>query len=141
MPARFDHEKPKVYQDAVTFCAWATPVLESVPRRYAAHDQLDRASTSIVLNIAEGNGKRSYKDRSRFFDIARGSAVEHAACLDVLVARNMLDREQAGTGKAQLLEIVSMTAGLLARFAGDGYVAEGEAVYGASAVGGEKEER
>ena len=47
-------------------------------------DQLDRASTSIPLNIAEENGKFTGADRCRFFDIARGSALECAASLDVL---------------------------------------------------------
>jgi hypothetical protein len=60
------------------------PSLKRLPAKLAAKDQLDRASTSIVLNLAEGNGKRSHPDRCRYFDIARGSALECAACLDVL---------------------------------------------------------
>lgn len=130
MHRRFDHENLKVYQMGVAFCGWCTPLLEGITSRVAAKDQLDRASTSIVLNIAEGNGKRSYRDRSRFFDIARGSGVESAACMDVLVARGMIEESKAAQGKEQLLEIVSMIGGLLARFAGDGRVEEELAEYG-----------
>jgi len=71
MPKTFDHENLKVYQKAINFITWLNPVLENIPRRNAAYDQLDRASTSIALNIAEGNGKFTPKDRCRFFDIAR----------------------------------------------------------------------
>ena len=53
-------------------------------------DQLDRASTSIALNIAEGNGKYALKDRCRFFDIAHGSALECASAQDILVAKGRL---------------------------------------------------
>jgi four helix bundle protein len=130
MHRRFDHENLKVYQMGITFCGWCPPLLEGIASRVAAKDQLDRASTSIVLNIAEGNGKRSYRDRSRFFDIARGSGVESAACLDVLVARGLVETEVAEKGKAQLFETVSMIGGLLARFAGDGRVEEDQAECG-----------
>ena len=119
MPAQFDHERLKVYQEALRFVVWASPIIEDLPGKLAAKDQLDRASTSVVLNLAEGNGKRSHPDRCRYFDIARGSGVECAACLDVLVARNTLAPELARDGKAILLEVVSMTAGLIARFSGE----------------------
>jgi four helix bundle protein len=119
MPAQFDHEKLRAYQEALRFASWVEPVIEQLSGKLAAKDQLDRASTSIVLNIAEGNGKRSHPDRCRYFDIARGSGVECAACLDVLVASNKLAPELARDGKAILLEVVSMTAGLIARFSGE----------------------
>jgi four helix bundle protein len=51
-------------------------------------------STSIPLNIAEGNGKYAPKDRCRFFDIAHGSALECAAGLDILVAKAKLMPDQ-----------------------------------------------
>jgi four helix bundle protein len=115
----FDHEKLKAYQTALQFVAWAESLLERVPGKVAAKDQLDRASTSVVLNLAEGNGKRSHPDRCRFFDIARGSGVECAACLDVLVAKRRIGEEDVRVGKSILLEVVSMTAGLIARFSGE----------------------
>lgn len=130
MQDRFHHENLKVYQRGVAFCGWCTAIVEGLPSRVAARDQLDRASTSIVLNIAEGNGKRSYRDRSRYFDIARGSALECAACLDVLVSRGLIQTDLAVQGKEQLFEIVSMVSGLLARYSGDGRVDEEQTEYG-----------
>ena len=130
MRRRFDHENLQVYQNAVKFCAWVTPLLESIPGKLAAKDQLDRASTRVVLNLAEGNGKRSYSDRSRYFDIARGSGVECAACLDGLVARNAIETGLAEDGKSQSIDIVSMIGGLMTRFAGEGRVEEDQSGYG-----------
>jgi four helix bundle protein len=113
MRTYFDHEKLKVYQRALGFVTWATDLLAQVEARAAVRDQLDRASTSIALNIAEGNGKFAVRDRCRFLDFARGSALECAACLDVLVAKRLLNEEAILPGKLQLLEIVSMLTGLV----------------------------
>jgi four helix bundle protein len=66
----------------------------------------------VPLNIAEGNGKFAVRDRCRFIEIARGSAFECAACLDVLVAKGLCNRDKISAGKAQLFEIVSMLTGL-----------------------------
>jgi four helix bundle protein len=109
----FDHEKLAVYQEAIAFVAWLAPLLEGLSRPGEVRDQLDRASTSIPLNIAEGNGKYSVKDRCRFFDIANGSAFECASGLDVLVAKGKLTDEQIDAGKERLSGIVKMLVGLL----------------------------
>jgi four helix bundle protein len=108
----FDHEKLKVYQSAIAFITWSTDLLLQVQGKAAVKDQLDRASTSVALNIAEGNGKFGIRDRCRFLDFARGSALECAACLDVLVAKRLLGPETIKAGKQELLEIVSMLIGL-----------------------------
>ena len=75
---QFDHEKLNVYQTAVIFVAWSSDLLTDIPKNISVYNQFDRASTSIPLNIAEGNGKYTPADRCRFFDIARGSALECA---------------------------------------------------------------
>jgi four helix bundle protein len=116
MRAVFHHENLKAYREALHFVGWVDPIINRLPARLAAKDQLDRASTSVVLNLAEGNGKRSHADRCRFFDIARGSGVECAACLDVLLVKKRISEEEADAGKAVLIEVVSMTAGLIAHF-------------------------
>src|SRR5207244_3288767 len=111
----FDHEKLEVYREAVAFVAWLSALLEATVRVGDVRDQLDRASTSIPLNIAEGNGKYSPKDRCRFFGIAHGSALECAAGLDVLVAKAKLTPEQIHPGKERLQKIVRMLMGLIKR--------------------------
>lgn len=110
---RFDHEKLTVYQRSLGFIVWLTEILERVPSKLSAHSQLDRASTSIPLNIAEGNGRFTPSDRCRFFDIARGSTLECAAALDVLVAKKILTETEIGAGKADLAEMTAMLIGLI----------------------------
>ena len=120
-PRQFDHEKLDVYQLALSFVTWLTDLLEEVrqsgtPQLREIIDQVDRASTSIVLNIAEGNGRRSTKQRARFFDDARGSATESAACLDVLIAKRSATGDRIMEGKRTLLRIVSILTKLVERF-------------------------
>ena len=116
MKSYFDHEKLDVYRQAIDFCGWVGEFLASISPKAAAKDQLDRASTSIPLNIAEWNGKFSARDRARFFEMARGSALECAACLDVLIARKLTTGEKVTASKEQLVRIVEMLVGLLRRF-------------------------
>jgi four helix bundle protein len=116
MKIYFDHEKLDVYREAINFCGWVGEFLASISAKSAAKDQLDRASTSIPLNIAEGNGKFSARDRARFFETARGSALECAACLDVLVVRKLVKEEPLAAQKERLVRIVEMLVGLLRRF-------------------------
>lgn len=111
----FSHEKLVAYQKSIDFVAWTQPLIESLPGKISARDQLERASTSVPLNIAEGNAKFSQTDRARFFQIAHGSAVECAACLDVLVVRHAISTEIAQAGKIQLEPVVNMLMGLLDR--------------------------
>ena len=83
-----------------------------------ARDQWFRAAQSIPLNIAEGNGKQSLKDKKRFFEIARGSALECAAIHDVLRVCNAIDDDTNCRGKADLKRIVSMLTRLIQRTTG-----------------------
>ena len=114
----FDHEKLDVYRLSIEFQAWVGDLLDAGFGKRAkpsAAKHLDEASTSISNNIAEGNGKRSYTDRARFVDIACGSGLECAACIDALVARKLLEPERAKTGKRTLHRIVSMLHKLRAK--------------------------
>ena len=110
---RFDHEKLEVYREAIAFIAWLSALLEGTVRIGDVRDQLDRASTSMPLNISEGNGKYSPKDRCQFFDTAHGSALECAAGLDILVARAKLTPDQVRPGKERHQRIVRLLMGLI----------------------------
>src|SRR6267378_298135 len=133
---RFDHEKLNVYHRSLKFITWTTDILERVPSKLSVHGQLDRASTSIPLNIAEGNGRFSSADRCRFFDIARGSTLECAAALDVLVAKKVLTEADIDSGKADLAEMTSMLVGLI-RSNSEARLHEDAVPYGAEALSAE----
>ena len=109
----FHHEKLTVYKRALEFAGWSQHLIDSATKRLSTRDQLARAGDSIALNIAEGNGKFSQKDRARFFQIAHGSAFECAACLDLLVARQCCEDSAVVKGKEILEEIVRMLFTLL----------------------------
>lgn len=111
----FDHEKLEVYREALSFVGWISPILEGLLKAGDVKDHLERASNSIVLNIAEGNGKYAPKDRCRYFDTAHGSSLECAAALDILVAKQKMTVEAIRPGKEQLQHIVRMLYGLIKR--------------------------
>ena len=89
-------------------------------------------------NIAEGNGKRSGRDRRRFFEIARGSAFECASILDILVAYEAISAECSTEGRRLLLRIVPMLSRMTERRGGE--MRDGPAGYGEEDGGNEDED-
>jgi four helix bundle protein len=106
---RFGHENLDVYQLSLRYVAWAYHLAKGLTGQDRhARDQLLRASQSIPQNIAEGNGKGTEADRRRYFEIARGSALECASIQDILVVYETIDSEKNEEGKKILNRIVSM---------------------------------
>ena len=68
-----------------------------------------------MLNIAEGAGRRSPADKGRFYSMARGSATECSAVVDLLGARNLVDDRLRERARALLVRIVQMLSRLVAR--------------------------
>ena len=78
-----------MYRVAVEFQLLAASIVAG-RRLGALRDQLDRASVSIVLNVAEGSGRFAPADKAHFYLIARGSAMECLAALSLLYARSLV---------------------------------------------------
>lgn len=105
----FDHEKWDVYRAALEFIIVAKSVVENLPRGNAyLTDQLQRAATSIPLNIAEGAGEHSLDEKSRFYRIAKRSSTECASILDVCKTMQLIDEIKYANGRELLLRIVAM---------------------------------
>ena len=114
----FGHENLDVYRLSIAYVAWVYEKANSLKGVHRpARDQWLRASQSIPLNIAEGNGKTAQADRRRYFEISRGSALECAAVQDVLVVGKALNLEESRARKIELDRIVAM----LSRLGGRGY--------------------
>jgi four helix bundle protein len=128
----FDHEKLDVYQLQIQFVGWVTILLDDLAketksaRTREVRGQLDRASLSVLLNVAEGNGKRYLKARAKFLDDARGSATECAACLDALVAKRACAPERTREGKELLVRVAAMLTKLILRLEADSSTTRGD---------------
>jgi len=80
-----------VYQDGLLFVDEIYSITErwSTSERFGLVDQLRRAASSIVLNIAEGSS-RTKKDFGHFIDISRGSCYECVAILTIAHGRKLI---------------------------------------------------
>src|SRR3990167_3887716 len=105
----FDHEKLDVYQTAIEFVVIIESIVKQFPRGSAyLVDQLQRAGSSVTLNIAEGAGEFSPNEKIRFYRMARRSATECAGILDICTRLNLIDENMSSKSRGLLLRIASM---------------------------------
>ena len=104
----FDHERLDVYRKALEFVAWCGRLRNDGDMPCSTMTALDRASTGVALNIAEGNGKFSAKDRCRFIGHARTAALQAAATLDVHAVQQTKSKLAVVAGKKRLADTVRM---------------------------------
>jgi len=108
------YQKLDVYQCSIQFIACAAVILSKLPRGSSyLCDELRRASMSIALNIAEGVGKPTEADRSRYWGIARGSAMECGAILDVCDTLKLTHPDHLEKCRHLLERIVSMLSKMM----------------------------
>ncbi|WP_437302983.1 four helix bundle protein [Sorangium sp. So ce388] len=107
--ALLDHENLDAYHRSIDFLALALRLVARLPRgERELRDQLKRAAMSVPLNVAEGSGKPAAADRARFYAIARGSAMECGALVDVCRVAGFLPTSEAEDAKILLVRIVAM---------------------------------
>lgn len=105
----FDHEKLDVYQAAIDLVILINTVVENLPRgRAYLADQLQRAGSSVPLNIAEGSGEFSANEKIRFYRMAKRSATECAAILDICRRLEIIDENNYTKSRELLMRIVAM---------------------------------
>ena len=113
---QFDFEKLDIYKISIQYTVVSDGILKEIPRGNGhLVDQLQRASTSIVLNLCEGSGEYSKSEKARFYRISRRSATECASVLEILKVLKLVDNEKLNLGREFLflgreflLRIVSM---------------------------------
>ena len=107
---KFDFEKLIVFQKTLELMRLLKPLFNAPPRRAGKIcEDLDRSTQSTAFNIAEGAGRQPRsKDRTRFYNIALGSAKEAASQIIVLEIRGFISSKMYRSTRALLIEIVSM---------------------------------
>jgi len=106
----FAFQKLDVWQLAVEFADTvisATENLQTSRQHYRLIEQLEAASTSVAMNIAEGKGRYSRKEFVHFLYIARGSLYETITLLTIMQRRSWLD--------AEIVDAITNQADVMAR--------------------------
>ncbi len=109
----FDFERLEVYQLAVRHAVRIFELTEGFPHRVQSSlgDQLCRASVSVANNIAEGSGKRSRKEKCRYYSNAFNSARECVPAITIAHERQYL----GDPVRRELRENVGRLCGMLTR--------------------------
>lgn len=111
---RFDFENLKVYQKALEFIDKIFKVYNGLNQeyKYSVGNNLVRAGLSIANNLAEGNGKRSKKEKKRYFDTSSDSTRECVSVFNVLKRQSLIDECAYTELRLGAREITSMLRGL-----------------------------
>jgi len=110
---QLNHEKLDVYQKSIQFLSCTVNISASLARgNFERRDQLSRAAISIPLNIAEASGRTGVLDRAKHFAIARGSALECSAVIDILLRLKLLEENAYIEAKKLIVDVVSMLSKL-----------------------------
>jgi len=104
----FDFEKLAVYEKARDLNVDLLELMNRYGSDPVANDQLRRAALSVMLNIAEGSGRRSRADKRRFHVMARGSLFECVAILDFLLVAHKIDVEERSSFYMRAEELSKM---------------------------------
>lgn len=99
-----NHEKLICYKELILIADELAKKVAKWPRGYGyLSDQLRRAVSSAILNLCEGNGKRSsYAERRRFFQISMGSIAEVMACIDLSFLFGLIEQTEQESLKSFL---------------------------------------
>lgn len=108
----FLFENLEVYQKAVSFFVNVRSCLSQIPDK-EIKDQLRRAALSISLNIAEGQGRNTDKEKLQFYKIARGSLFECIPLIQILFKIGLIDELTYTQLYCSSEEIGKMTNGLI----------------------------
>lgn len=108
----FTHQRLEVYQVAKRFLTFRSSVIKRAKRKVAAMDHLQRAGESVVLNIVHSTETWSPKERMNYLGYANGSALECAACMDILGVKGLCGEKEVGEGKGMLRGVVNMLMGM-----------------------------
>lgn len=108
----FPHEKLNAYTVALGFTTWLNQREVCQKLDENLFGKLDRAATSVVLNIAEGNGRFAELDHRRFLNEANRAAVRASAYLDIAVRRHVLTPAQVRPPKHLLARAARMIAAM-----------------------------
>ena len=113
---KFGYEDLEVWNRSVDFAVKVIELVETIDtgrKHYRLLEQIEAASTSVSMNLAEGKGRNSKKEFIQFCYVARGSLYETMTLLEIFKRKSWISELDFSSLKAEALEIASMIKGLI----------------------------
>lgn len=108
----FSHERLQAYRTSLELVDWFHRLAGGPELSSRLFRQIDKASTSVVLNLAESNGRPLNADRGQFLDTAESSVVKVAAYVDLGQRMGELEPAQRAVGIALADQTAILVRGL-----------------------------
>lgn len=129
MQAKLPHERLDVYGLYLEAASLCSDIVSAAVKQVVAFDHLERAMESIGVNLIRANGQPSGSAaRANGLDVSIASTHECAACLDVCLAKRVIEEDVYASGTRDLWRIRGMLLGL--KRASIAQVREDRASYG-----------
>lgn len=111
------HRKLEVWQKGMELANWIYDITKGFPAHedFGITSQLRRAAVSIPANIAEGNSRKSQKDKAHFFNIARGSSCELETLILIAVKQGYARLLQDDPYEDRLMKLIRSVSAMLYR--------------------------
>ncbi len=118
MDAQFDFEKLIVFQKTRRLIVPVYQIANSFPadERFALTNQIKRAAVSVASNIAEGNSRRSPRDKCHFLRIAHGSLMELMSQLIIGADLKFYAESDLEPVRKEIVEISRMISSMIGKF-------------------------
>ena len=113
---KFGYEDLEVWKRAVDFAVSVIELIDKIDtgrKHYRLFEQIEAASTSVAMNLAEGKGRFSQKEFIHYCYIARGSLYETITLLEIFKRKEWISEEEFYSLKSEGIEIASMIKGLI----------------------------
>ena len=112
---KYDFEKLIVYQKSLDFIHKIFGIFKQLPQdfKYSVGSNFIRAGMSIANNLAEGSGKKSIKEKGRYYSTSLDSTRECISVLNILIREKLISKEIYSVMRRESKEITNMLTGLL----------------------------
>ena len=104
----------RVYSNSKELVKYVYTLLQKFPveEKFALCSQIRRAVTSIPINIAEGFGRFSSKEKTRFIEISFGSLTEISCELEISFELGYITKEEYEEAERQMIIISKQLSNL-----------------------------
>ena len=109
------HTRLDVFISSQTLECYKITKFFPADEKFSMVQQIRRAALSVHLNIAEGCSRKSKAERTRYFEIARGSVIEIDSAFDIANKLSYASPEQLKSLGDSIIKTFKLLSGMISK--------------------------